>query len=871
MNFTHPWVLALALPAWIGLFAALLRPGARRPGGGLRTGLSALAAGLLVAALAGPSLRSSSAGLAPGRVAIVQDVSKSMTLARRADPARALSRMVADFPGGRAGLVQFAGNVGTVVDPLSPEASHLASASAFPPDTGAEAVAPETDIAAGLQRAGSLLGPEAGLVVLYSDGRATRGDAVRAATALAARGLQVHALLPDLSPPPDVRIVSLEPLGQAAGQAVRLRVRLASTVAADAEVRLVRRARPDGAAAALEPLRVRVEPAVGAAAVIDDAPPEAGLYTYTATAVSSADRVPENNEASCLVRVGAVREVLYVYEGPRPRAALEWLRAHAPADVRIAAAAASQTQSLPDADADIVVLDNVPAWALGRASEDLLAARVTRGGMGLLALGGDSSFSAGGYGTSLLEGLLPVSSRTAERPPLELVLVVDSSGSMNETVGSVQKLTLAKQAILSLRQALSEGDRVGIIAFAGEPRVISPPCPVSEWPALERRLVALQAGGGTRITPAVEAALSLLGPAAKDPRTVRHILLLSDGRSEDFAVDRLLSALRAAGASASAVATGADADAPRLEALAAGTGGRLYRPDDLARLAETFLRDMAYVRGEGLREEKRPARWVDASPVWPRAGAALPDVPAFNATRAKEGAAVEWAADAGEKAGGPAPLLASWRRGSGKVAAMPWPVSAATGPWLTDGRLGQNLADVLAYLAGPRAPVDWSARLVAPKAGAPAGHRVVRVERRAEALEKAASGFTATVFATGGEAPVEIALPEIAPGIYEADLGGDAATGGMVVVHAGGTDGGAMSLAVPGAPPLEYAGFGADRERLEKIVRAGGGAIHDSPESVVRAVERLEAAALVPVGIYLVWAAGLVVAAQVALRLMGRL
>ena len=52
MNFLHPWVLALILPAWLALLAAALRPGARRSGEWLRTGLSALAAGLLVAALA---------------------------------------------------------------------------------------------------------------------------------------------------------------------------------------------------------------------------------------------------------------------------------------------------------------------------------------------------------------------------------------------------------------------------------------------------------------------------------------------------------------------------------------------------------------------------------------------------------------------------------------------------------------------------------------------------------------------------------------------------------------------------------------------------------------------------------------------------
>ena len=78
------------------------------------------------------------------------------------------------------------------------------------------------------------------------------------------------------------------------------------------------------------------------------------------------------------------------------------------------------------------------------------------------------------------------------------------------------------------------GDRVGVVAFAGRDDVISPLAPLEEWDGLRRRLLALRAGGGTRITPAVEAAADLFTPPQKGDTKVRHLMLLSDGRSKDF-------------------------------------------------------------------------------------------------------------------------------------------------------------------------------------------------------------------------------------------------------------------------------------------------------------------------------------------------
>jgi Mg-chelatase subunit ChlD len=872
VRFASPWLLLLAIPAWGILLYGALASRPRRAGAAGRTALACLATGLLAAALGGPSVRVSLEDRCP--VILVADVSPSMTAHRGSESADdALAPYVAALPPAAAGLVTFDATATTRVEPFTGAAT---AARPLPtqaaPGTAGTTAAAETNIQAGLEAVPAALPNGRGVVLLYSDGRQTQGDAVRAAGALAARGIRVFALMPDLRPR-DVRIAGIAATPAAAGPAepVTIEVRLAATLPAAATLRL-RRAAADSASPAEWQRQVQPESASGAAAVFKDAPPASGWYVYHAQVSSAADEWPENNQASCIVRVGEGLDVAYVYAGESPGAALEHLRAKAAAGVRIRPVPAGAFSRPSPADA-AVILDNVPAWALQPESLRDLAARVTDGGLGLVALGGDAAFGAGGYAESPLESLLPVSSRTGRRPPLEIVFVIDSSGSMNEMADGFTKLTHAKSAVLDLGSALGPSDRVGIVAFAGEPRIASPCAAASDWAQLRERLVGIEAGGGTRITPAVTAALGLFGPpdAAAAAGAVRHVVLLSDGRSADFDVPRLAAECRRSRASLSAVATGPDADRDRLGQLATDAGGRLYVLAGAVRqaLRETFLKDMAWARGEGLQRQTRPARWQQAEPVWRRTGPPLPAVDAVNPAQVQPDADLLWQA---EPAGGQqaAPLLAAWRKGLGKVAAMPWPVSRPSQAWLQDDIMGGYLSAILSWLCQAQAPADWSARLQAR------GQQWwVRVEEDTSALGKPQAPFAAAVFGERAGEAAQAALTQVAPGIYEGRVGNRGEGAAMVVVRrqSAGSEAApaAVQLPVPGLPPLEYQHLGADRRQLEAIVQAGGGNLLDSPEALAQIVRRTEIQGYRPVGIYLVACAGVVAAAQVALRLAGRL
>jgi len=109
-----------------------------------------------------------------------------------------------------------------------------------------------------------------------------------------------------------------------------------------------------------------------------------------------------------------------------------------------------------------------------------------------------------------------------DRPPANLVFLVDTSGSMNEP----DKLPLVKTALRELAGRLRPDDRVSIVAYAGSAGIVLEPTADKRF--VDAALACLEAGGSTAGGQGIALAYAT-ARAHFRPGGVNRILLATDG------------------------------------------------------------------------------------------------------------------------------------------------------------------------------------------------------------------------------------------------------------------------------------------------------------------------------------------------------
>ena len=112
----------------------------------------------------------------------------------------------------------------------------------------------------------------------------------------------------------------------------------------------------------------------------------------------------------------------------------------------------------------------------------------------------------------------------AELAPANLVFLVDVSGSMDRREG----LPLVKSTLKLLVDQLREQDRVSLVVYAGESRVVLEPTSGREKAKIRTAIDQLSAGGSTAGASGIELAYQL-AQQAFIPKGINRILLATDG------------------------------------------------------------------------------------------------------------------------------------------------------------------------------------------------------------------------------------------------------------------------------------------------------------------------------------------------------
>ncbi|NKB88237.1 MAG: VWA domain-containing protein [Acidobacteria bacterium] len=742
LSLTHTWPLFLlpgVLLLWWARRTSLIEFHPRQVD--LMVGARIIAFVAAVLAMAQPVLSNAGSWLA---VAYVLDVSQSIDPRAIEEGIRWVEDAVEQGDGDSTRFVAFGDNVVSAEDPDAFRTLRVSD--------GAVAGAVDrsaTDLAGALDRAVAALPPHhVPRVVVLTDGRDNSGDLDAAVERLALDGVRFFTR-PAAARGGDGAWIdsATTPASVTAGAPFEMTVRVFSRNPTPATLRVTTRD--------LLLLSEDVDLTGGVQdivllPIVDDA----GVADLDVTLVLDGDPVTENNVGRASTVARPKVRVLFVEGVPDRNAYLLTALAEGGFDIVTAAPFNLPTSALGYEDFDAVILSDVDARMIDRGAMISLESWVSTFGGGLIVVGGESVFGEEGYQDTAIERTMPVWFK-AEREPKDLALVIalDKSYSM---VGD--KMAMAKEASKAAVALLEDEQQFGLLAFDYH---FYWPVPVQLARTRDRineRIASIEASSPTNIYPALEDVyLALQNTDAE----VKHVILLSDGKTYEDDYETLVTQMREDEITVSAVAVGDKADRDLLGSIADWGGGRSYFISDPSRVPEIFVDETQMAQGITLEEDE------PFVPAWTKTVEAfagitredMPELAGYVRTMPKDNAEIVMDSGADE----PDPILARWQYGLGQAVFF---ASDAKNRWASDwlewdgfGKLWTQLVREAARVEDFREP----------------RFEVVREDREArvtlgllDSRGQFRNSERPTVTVDVGGEELEISLHQIAPGTYEA-------------------------------------------------------------------------------------------------------
>ena len=314
---------------------------------------------------------------------------------------------------------------------------------------------------------------------------------------------------------------------------------------------------------------------------------------------------------------------------------------------------------------EVIFLD-VYADDLREGFMDILEPYVKDYAGGFICIGGSNSYVLGNYRDTAIEKVLPVDmdlTNEREVPKMAMVMVIDHSGSMSDSLGGAfSALDLAKSAASKAVDNLRSTDDVGVLIFDDRYQWVYELSSAADKETVQDKIGTITIGGGTSIFPAVNQAVQSL---ENSDATYKHIVLLTDGQDGYRQYQSLITKINDNNITLSTVAVGSGADTGMLQSLANACGGRYYYTDlnnDMPRIfaQEVFLSTKSYL----INETFMPVLSANHKIMENVFTGGVRALNGYVATSAKSTATVILKSHKGD------PILAAWQYGLGKTVAF---------------------------------------------------------------------------------------------------------------------------------------------------------------------------------------------------------
>jgi uncharacterized membrane protein len=666
VSLRHPWLLALLPLVCLLLLWVQSRTLAGISRGRMWTAFLLRGAMLILVllALAGLQMVLESDTL---RVMFVLDASKSVPLEEQRKAVEFMRGTLAEKqPDDEAGLIVFGGAAALESAPdklFSPPG----------PDKFKARLQPDaTNIARALQAATGYFRDDARKrLVLFSDGRQTSGEAAEELSRIVSQGVDVWLVPLNSGNHPEILVENVRLSNQQLlwKQPFTADVYVRSNVAAQVRVSLYK---GDKAGVDPAPQVVTVTPGINRVSFSGLTMSTGGGKEVKAVIEpleEGTDLLSENNEAYTFVEVLTDNRVLVLASDLKEvRLLQETLSSEKlTLDVRTGAMLPANPEDYRAYDC--IILANLPRDWLSEQQMAVIESCVKDQGAGLIMIGGDKSFGAGGYLHTPIERALPVNmdvQNSRVMPSGALCIVLHTC---EFTDGNSWGRKISKAAL----QTLSPQDYAGLLFFdhtasPGEQWAF-PMTRVSNKRAMFDAIDGCSPGDMPTLDPIVAMAVKSVQGLANV--SLRHCIIITDGDPAPPSASTIAAARNAKiSISVITISPHGGVDLPAMENLAAATGGRHYRADDPKKLPQIFIKEAAIVRKNLIHEKDEgiPVNFESHINLLKDFGSEFPKVRGFVVTQAKSNPQAVlnlYAVVEGEKT----PILMSWKYGLGKAVA----------------------------------------------------------------------------------------------------------------------------------------------------------------------------------------------------------